>query len=102
LFLQLHRDLARKTVQKSLVLLKNGKDPSKPFLPLNRNAKRVLVAGTHAHDIGYQCGGWIGTKYESSGQITIGKPMFVLFPTLYMFIRSSILMQLWILEEFMF
>ncbi|KAL2584947.1 hypothetical protein AAZV13_14G157800 [Glycine max] len=69
---ELHRDLARKTVQKSLVLLKNGKDPSKPFLPLNRNAKRVLVAGTHAHDIGYQCGGWIGTKYESSGQITIG------------------------------
>ncbi|KHN40052.1 Lysosomal beta glucosidase [Glycine soja] len=69
---KLHRDLARKTVQKSLVLLKNGKDPSKPFLPLNRNAKRVLVAGTHAHDIGYQCGGWIGTKYESSGQITIG------------------------------
>ncbi|XP_029130795.1 uncharacterized protein LOC109816285 isoform X2 [Cajanus cajan] len=70
--LRLHRDLAREAVRKSLVLLKNGKDPSKPFLPLDRNVKRILVAGTHANDIGYQCGGWTGTKYGSSGQITIG------------------------------
>ncbi|KAG5052735.1 uncharacterized protein LOC114396485 [Glycine soja] len=69
---KLHRDLAHEAVRKSLVLLKNGKDPSKPFLPLNRNAKRILVAGTHADDIGYQCGGWTGTKYGSSGRITIG------------------------------
>ena len=72
-FLQLHRDLAQEAVRKSLVLLKNGKDPSKPFLPLNRDAKRILVAGTHADDIGYQRGGWTGTKYGSSGKITIGK-----------------------------
>ncbi|QCE00867.1 uncharacterized protein LOC114193017 isoform X2 [Vigna unguiculata] len=69
---KLHRDLAREAVRKSMVLLKNGKDTSKPFLPLNKNAKRILVAGTHADDIGYQCGGWTGTKYGSSGQITIG------------------------------
>lgn len=69
---KLHRDLAREAVRKSLVLLKNGKDLSKPFLPLNKNAKRILVAGTHANDIGHQCGGWTGTKYGSSGQITIG------------------------------
>ncbi|XP_027368433.1 uncharacterized protein LOC113874410 [Abrus precatorius] len=69
---KLHRDLAREAVRKSLVLLKNGKVPSKPFLPLNRNAKRILVAGTRADDIGYQCGGWTGTKYGSSGRITIG------------------------------
>ncbi|XP_061347192.1 uncharacterized protein LOC133292755 [Gastrolobium bilobum] len=69
---KLHRDLAREAVRKSLVLLKNGKDPSKPFLPLNRNAKRILVAGTHADDVGYQCGGWTGIKNGSSGQITIG------------------------------
>ncbi|KAK7385508.1 hypothetical protein VNO78_31230 [Psophocarpus tetragonolobus] len=46
------RDLALEAVQKSLVLLKNGKDPSKPFLPLNKNAKTVLVSGTHADNIG--------------------------------------------------
>ncbi|GAU25719.1 hypothetical protein TSUD_216490 [Trifolium subterraneum] len=69
---KIHRDLAREAVRKSLVLLKNGKDPSEPFIPLNRNAKRILIAGTHANDIGYQCGGWTRTKYGSSGQITIG------------------------------
>lgn len=67
-----HRDLAREAVQKSLVLLKNGKDPSKPFLPLTKNAKKILVAGTHANDLGYQCGGWTKTWYGMSGQITVG------------------------------
>ncbi|CAJ1970618.1 unnamed protein product [Sphenostylis stenocarpa] len=82
--LRLHRDLAREAVRKSLVLLKNGKDTCKPFLPLKKNAKRILVAGTHADDIGYQCGGWTGTKYGSSGRITIGKPKFLqIFPYLY-------------------
>ncbi|KAI9117820.1 hypothetical protein K1719_011235 [Acacia pycnantha] len=67
-----HRDIAREAVRKSLVLLKNGKDQSKPFLPLNRKAKRILVAGIHADDLGCQCGGWTITKYGSSGRITIG------------------------------
>ncbi|KAL4299916.1 hypothetical protein AHAS_Ahas17G0148700 [Arachis hypogaea] len=67
-----HRNLAREAVRKSLVLLKNGKNPSKPFLPLSKHAKRILVSGTHANDIGYQCGGWTGSKYGSSGQIAIG------------------------------
>ncbi|KAK4278603.1 hypothetical protein QN277_016431 [Acacia crassicarpa] len=67
-----HRDIAREAVRKSLVLLKNGKDQSKPFLPLNRKAKRILVAGTHADDLGYQCGGSTKTWYGLSGQITIG------------------------------
>ncbi|XP_061358058.1 uncharacterized protein LOC133302315 isoform X2 [Gastrolobium bilobum] len=67
-----HRDLAREAVRRSLVLLKNGKDRSKPFLPLNRNAKRILVAGTHADDLGYQCGGWTKTWYGCSGRITVG------------------------------
>ncbi|KAM1262939.1 hypothetical protein ACFX13_028673 [Malus domestica] len=70
--LKLHRDLAREAVRRSLVLLKNGKDPMKPFLPLDRYAKRILVTGTHADDLGNQCGGWTATKYGSSGQITIG------------------------------
>ncbi|KAJ4725634.1 Beta-glucosidase [Melia azedarach] len=69
---KLHRQLAREAVRKSLVLLKNGKKPEKPFLPLDRNAKRILIAGTHADDLGYQCGGWTKTWYGMSGRITIG------------------------------
>lgn len=60
-------------MRKSLVLLKNGKDSEKPFLPLDRNAKKVLVAGTHADDLGFQCGGWSKTWQGMSGRITIGK-----------------------------
>ncbi|XP_054792276.1 uncharacterized protein LOC129297943 isoform X2 [Prosopis cineraria] len=67
-----HRDLAREAVQKSLVLLKNGKLHSKPLLPLNRKAKRILVSGTHADDLGLQCGGWTKNWQGQSGRITIG------------------------------
>lgn len=52
--------------------MKNGKDSRKPFLPLDRKAKRILVAGTHADDLGYQCGGWTATWDGRSGRITIG------------------------------
>ncbi|KAJ0248360.1 Glycoside hydrolase family 3 C-terminal domain-containing protein [Hirschfeldia incana] len=67
-----HREIAREAVRKSLVLLKNGKDSEKPFLPLDRNAKSVLVAGTHADDLGFQCGGRTKTWQGQSGRITIG------------------------------
>ncbi|KAJ4826204.1 hypothetical protein Tsubulata_005758 [Turnera subulata] len=67
-----HRELSREAVRKSLVLLKNGKDPSKPFLPLDKNARRILVVGTHADDLGYQCGGWTIAWHGISGRITIG------------------------------
>lgn len=67
-----HRLLAREAVRKSLVLLKNGKDQNKPFLPLAKDAKRILVAGTHADDIGYQCGGWTIAWHGDSGKITLG------------------------------
>lgn len=69
---KLHRKLAREAVRRSLVLLKNGKDPEQPFLPLDKNAKRILVAGSHADDLGYQCGGWTATWDGKSGRITIG------------------------------
>ncbi|KAI8573983.1 hypothetical protein RHMOL_Rhmol01G0318600 [Rhododendron molle] len=69
---KLHRELAREAVRKSLVLLKNGKDPRKPFLPLNRNAVKILVTRTHADNLGYQCGGWTATWNGASGRITIG------------------------------
>uniref|UniRef100_A0A7N0V1T0 Beta-glucosidase n=1 Tax=Kalanchoe fedtschenkoi TaxID=63787 RepID=A0A7N0V1T0_KALFE len=69
---KLHRDLGREAVRKSMVLLKNGNDPQKPFLPLNRNCQKILVAGSHADNLGYQCGGWTITWYGLSGRITVG------------------------------
>ncbi|KAK9279686.1 hypothetical protein L1049_013366 [Liquidambar formosana] len=55
---QAHRDLAREAVRKSLVLLKNGENADTPVLPLPKKAPKILVAGTHADNLGYQCGGW--------------------------------------------
>ncbi|KAA3465292.1 beta-glucosidase BoGH3B-like [Gossypium australe] len=49
---QKHRELARQAVRKSIVLLKNGKPGNPPILPLPKNA------GSHANNLGYQCGGW--------------------------------------------
>jgi beta-glucosidase len=48
-----HREVARKAVRKSLVLLKNKQDT----LPLNKHS-RILVTGKNAHNIGHQCGGF--------------------------------------------
>ncbi|XP_075491457.1 uncharacterized protein LOC142529728 [Primulina tabacum] len=55
---QEHRLLAREAVRKSLVLLKNGKSPDQPLLPLPKKVPKILVAGSHADNLGYQCGGW--------------------------------------------
>ena len=55
---QEHRELAREAVRKSLVLLKNGKSADKPLLPLPKKTAKILVAGSHADNLGYQCGGW--------------------------------------------
>ncbi|KAL1565810.1 beta-glucosidase [Salvia divinorum] len=67
-----HKQIAREAVRKSLVLLKNGQDSTRPFLPLDQNAKRILVVGKHADDLGYQCGGWTATWEGKSGRITTG------------------------------
>ncbi|CAI0442328.1 unnamed protein product [Linum tenue] len=53
-----HRELAREAVRKSLVLLKNGKTESEPILPLPKKTKKIIVLGSHADNLGYQCGGW--------------------------------------------
>ncbi|XP_056177429.1 uncharacterized protein LOC115674597 isoform X2 [Syzygium oleosum] len=55
---QEHRELAREAVRKSLVLLKNGEGTDEPLLPLSKKAPKILVAGSHADNLGYQCGGW--------------------------------------------
>ncbi|WOK98493.1 hypothetical protein Cni_G07205 [Canna indica] len=68
-----HRDLAREAVRKSLVLLKNGKSANYPILPLPKKAKKILVAGSHADNLGNQCGGWTITWQGLSGNdLTIG------------------------------
>lgn len=48
-----HRELARRAVRQSLVLLKNNQQ----LLPLNPNS-RVLIAGDGADNIAKQAGGW--------------------------------------------
>ncbi|CAI9273088.1 unnamed protein product [Lactuca saligna] len=67
-----HRDLAREAVRKSLVLLKNGKFVNQPMLPLPKMSTKILVVGTHADDIGNQCGGWTIEWRGKSGNITRG------------------------------
>ncbi|KAF7074688.1 hypothetical protein CFC21_079521 [Triticum aestivum] len=69
---QEHRDLAREAVRKSLVLLKNGKTSDAPMLPLSKKAPKILVAGSHADNLGYQCGGWTIEWQGDSGRITVG------------------------------
>lgn len=72
---QEHRELAREAVRKSLVLLKNGKSAEKPLLPLPNKTAKILVAGSHADNLGYQCGGWtIAWQGLSGNNITVGKP----------------------------
>ncbi|KAJ8485824.1 hypothetical protein OPV22_018310 [Ensete ventricosum] len=67
-----HRELSREAVRKSLVLLKNGKSCKKPLLPLPKKARKILVAGSNADNLGYQCGGWTIEWHGSSGNITVG------------------------------
>ncbi|PIN13473.1 protodioscin 26-O-beta-D-glucosidase [Handroanthus impetiginosus] len=67
-----HRQLAREAVRKSLVLLKNGESADKPLLPLPKKASKILVAGTHADNIGNQCGGWTIQWQGQTGNITVG------------------------------
>jgi len=49
-----HRKLAREAVRKSLVELKNKNNT----LPLANNAKRIVVAGSAADNLGQQMGAW--------------------------------------------
>lgn len=59
-------------MRRSLVLLKNGKNHDGPMLPLPKKAPKILVAGSHAHNIGNQCGGWTIEWHGLPGNITIG------------------------------
>ncbi|KAK8546479.1 hypothetical protein V6N12_027261 [Hibiscus sabdariffa] len=70
---QEHRELSREAVRRSLVLLKNGQSADNPLLPLPKKASKLLVAGSHADNLGYQCGGWtIEWQGTSGNNLTIG------------------------------
>jgi beta-glucosidase len=49
-----HQAVARQAVRQSLVLLKNDNHP----LPLSKDTPYILVAGSSAHNLGKQSGGW--------------------------------------------
>jgi beta-glucosidase len=63
-----HREVARRAVRESLVLLKNDRKT----LPLSKTAKRIVVAGKNADDIGNQSGGWTIDWQGKSGPIVPG------------------------------
>ncbi len=63
-----HRAVARRAVRESLVLLKN----QNRLLPLRKDLGRLHLAGVHADNLGYQCGGWTITWRGGSGRITEG------------------------------
>jgi beta-glucosidase len=63
-----HRELARRAVRESLVLLKN----EHATLPLSRTAKRIHVAGRNADNLGNQCGGWTIDWQGLTGPATTG------------------------------
>jgi len=63
-----HRKIARECVQESLVLLKNANHA----LPLSKKAKRLVVVGEAADDLGKQCGGWTIGWQGATGKVTTG------------------------------
>lgn len=62
-----HREVARRAVRESMVLLKND-----GVLPLAKTAKRIHVTGPGADDIGMMSGGWTIDWQGGMGPITEG------------------------------
>lgn len=65
--------MAREAVRKSLVLLKNGKSPKETMIPLPKKVPKILVAGSHADNMGLQCGGWTIEWQGQTGDSTVGE-----------------------------
>lgn len=68
-----NRAVARQAVSESLVLLKNTATGGGSTLMSDlKNMDKLVVAGSSAHDIGLQCGGWTISWQGSAGDITEG------------------------------
>jgi len=67
-----HREVGRRAVRESLVLLVNQEGT----LPLRKDFAHILVAGRGADDIGLQCGGWSISWQGGSGPITEGTTIY--------------------------
>lgn len=63
-----HRSVARECVRESMVLLKKNDN----ILPLPKSGSKILVAGEHANNLGFQCGGWTIQWQGASGNVTEG------------------------------
>jgi beta-glucosidase len=63
-----HRELARRAVRASLVLLKNDGG----ILPLAKDTPRIFVAGKSADDVGNLAGGWTIHWQGRSGEVVPG------------------------------
>ncbi|HTR81442.1 MAG TPA: glycoside hydrolase family 3 N-terminal domain-containing protein [Bacteroidota bacterium] len=63
-----HRSVARRCMRESMVLLKNKNS----ILPLSKKAGRIIVAGSQADNLGFQCGGWTISWQGGTGNITVG------------------------------
>lgn len=63
-----YRNLARKLVEESLVLLKNNNS----ILPIKKGTK-IFITGPAANDVGVQCGGWTITWLGSSDAYNNGQ-----------------------------
>jgi beta-glucosidase len=63
-----NREVARRCVRQSVVVLKNDKKS----LPISKTAAHIHVAGKSADDIGNQCGGWTIDWQGKSGPVTTG------------------------------
>ncbi|KAL0663283.1 hypothetical protein Bca4012_100120 [Brassica carinata] len=77
-----HREVAREAVRKSMVLLKNGKTNVDTVIPLQRNVEKIVVAGAHANNMGWQCGGFTLTwqGFNGTGE-NIGRNKAMQLPT---------------------
>ncbi len=70
-----NREVARRAVRETLVLLKNDTVDGKPAMEKIREATNIVVCGGAAFDIGRQCGGWTISWQGAAGNIDPGTPI---------------------------
>ncbi|MCR4650898.1 MAG: glycoside hydrolase family 3 protein [Lachnospiraceae bacterium] len=66
------REVARRAVRESLVLLKNEPVNGENSFEAMKNAKNIVLAGAATYDMGRQCGGWTISWQGQAGKIDPG------------------------------